>query len=156
VLAKERYQEILGLLKPGELVVVALKLEFGMDNRQVSSELGITHQAVAYRIHTARKRIAVQMPELVRQSGYKRNDNRLWREREMAFIWAMADLEARGDVPALPTIGQENGWPDHTVWRVWSRVRENGWAVQKKRTADNTRPVALTDKGREILNHETG
>jgi len=149
MIAQERYQEILETLKPGELLVLALRLEFGMNNRQIGDELGITHQAVAHRFYTAQRRIAAQMPQLVRQNGHKRNGH-LWAERELAFLQAVADLENRGEVPALPAIEHETGMPNYTAWRVWARVKESGLAVQGKRIV-NTRPIALTDDGRQRL-----
>ena len=147
MIAKERYQEILETLKPSELLVLFLMLEYEMSYSEIGAELGITPQAVGHRIYSARKRIAAKIPELAQQNGYKRNGNGyLWYEREMIFLQAVADLETRGEIPALPAIERETGWPNHTAYRVWSRVRESGLVIQGARIV-NTRPIELTAEG---------
>lgn len=150
MVALERMREILELLTPGELVVLALRLECEMSYAEIGDELGISKQAAQLRLASAGRRVERTMPELVRHNRNGRANGRLWAERGLEFLRAVETIERRGELPTLPAVEAETGMPDWTAWRVWSRVRGQGWAVQGPRVG-NARPVALTDAGRAML-----
>ena len=59
----ERYGEMLGVLTPKQLVVVALRLE-GMNGEEIGELLGISRKAVHVRLLGAEKRLVEEFPEL--------------------------------------------------------------------------------------------
>jgi len=59
LVALESYQEILAILRPPELAVVALRLD-GLLYTEIALLLGITERAVYYRLQGARDRLRAQ------------------------------------------------------------------------------------------------
>ena len=65
LIAEERYAELLACLTPGQLAVVALRLE-DLPYDQIAELLGLTRQGVYYRMQVARQRLAARCPHLLR------------------------------------------------------------------------------------------
>ena len=65
LIAQESYAELLDSLTPGQLAVVALRLD-DLRYDQVAELLGITRQGVYYRMRVARQRLETGCPHLLR------------------------------------------------------------------------------------------
>lgn len=65
MIAQEDYAELLACLTPGQLAVVALRLE-DLRYDQIADLLGLTRQGVYYRMSVARRRLAARCPHRLR------------------------------------------------------------------------------------------
>ena len=65
MIAREDYAELLACLTPGQLAVVALRLE-DLRYTQVAKLLGLTRQGVYQRMKAARRRLAARCPQRLR------------------------------------------------------------------------------------------
>ena len=63
VIVRELQARMLAKLTAKQLVVVALRW-IGMNNAEIAEELGVTRQAVSYRLMFARRRLLEDIPEL--------------------------------------------------------------------------------------------
>lgn len=63
LIARESCAEILSLLRPGELVIAALRLR-GLDDAQIGEQLGVDRSAISQCMGRAQQRIAAQRPDL--------------------------------------------------------------------------------------------
>jgi DNA-directed RNA polymerase specialized sigma24 family protein len=64
IIARETFAEILSILTPRELAVVALRLEDRLDFKHAAELLGVSQQAARDRMKWARRRILKTYPHI--------------------------------------------------------------------------------------------
>lgn len=86
----DRVGELLRVLTPKELAVVALVWQCGLSLSEAARELGISKQVACARISKARRRLVWRFPELAREReersksrgifmpGYRQEGEQLW------------------------------------------------------------------------------
>jgi len=155
LIALENYQEILDQLTPEQLLVVALRAEFGLNDRQIGQEIGLTKQAVSKRFRQAAQAIAGHLPHLAyegrRQQFYARSE---LDSNERAFLRTLAFLTKQGQKPTTATIGQAAGLHRRTVIGICARLYDRDLVQVTGITTGktpNTRTWALTREGWDKL-----
>lgn len=110
-------------LTPSQLVVVALLVSFELSHAEIAEDLGITKQAVAKRLNQARGRVTRNLPHLAYEGRRYQRKKSEHPERGEKFIQAVIDIEKRGEIVTLQSIGLELEQNRNMVYRTFKELQ---------------------------------